>query len=166
MNCEIRRAVHADAINIINAHRRSIREVCSKDYTAEQVAAWSGLNFKEDRWHQTMDQDLVWVISDRQNHIFGFGHLQFLENNQAEIAGLYFVPEVIGDGNGKKIVQLMLQECQKRKIQLIKLFATKTARAFYEKVGFKQIGQDAEVKIGGKSIECFRMEMVLIESLV
>jgi len=161
MKIEIRRAVHEDAPNIIHAHKRSIRELCSKDCTAEQIATWSELVSQETHWHQDIDQDLVWVISDEQNRIFGFGHLQFYENQGAELAGLYFVPEVVGKGNGKKIVQLMLHECQKRKIQKIELSATKTAKVFYERIGFKQMGPMTEIKIGGKSIECFRMQMIL-----
>jgi hypothetical protein len=96
MKLIIRRALHGDATNIITAHRRSIRELCSKDYTSEQIAAWSGMNFQEDRWCQTMDQDLVLVISDQQDNIFGFEHLQVHGDSDAEIAGLYFVPEATG----------------------------------------------------------------------
>lgn len=161
MKTEIRRAVHEDAANIIHAHKRSIRELCSKDYRPEQIATWAELVPQEGQWHQDIDQDLVWVISDQQNRIFGFGHLQFYKNQEAELAGLYFVPEVAAKGNGKKLVQLMLHECQKRKIQKIKLSATKTAKVFYERVGFTQIGPITEIKIGGKSIECFRMQMIL-----
>ncbi|WP_413575714.1 GNAT family N-acetyltransferase [Bdellovibrio sp. HCB290] len=158
----IRRALHEDAANIINAHRRSIREVCSNDYSSEQITAWSGLNFQEDRWCHTMDQDMVWVISDQNRNIFGFGHLQFQGDSEAEVAGLYFVPEVVGQNFGKEIVKLMIEECKKKNIRTIHLSATKTAKTFYENVGFKQIAPQSSVTIGGKAIECFKMQTALI----
>lgn len=118
MNYIIRRATHQDAKRIIEAHRRSIREVCSKDYNQEQIAGWSGRNFKEERWCQTIDKDFVWVISNDTQNIFGFGHLKFIENAQAEIAGFYFIPEVIGRGFGKQLIQLMM--LQKRHLDFIR----------------------------------------------
>lgn len=42
----IRRAQHKDALEIIDSHVRSIREICEKDYTPEQIEAWAGRNFK------------------------------------------------------------------------------------------------------------------------
>lgn len=162
MNYQIRRAIHQDAANIISAHRRSIREVCSNDYQPTQIAIWSERNFKEERWCQTMDKDLVWVISNDTQDIFGFGHLSFAgEKNTAEIAGLYFVPEVIGLGLGKKLIQTMIDECKKKNTHLVILSATKTAKHFYEKCGFTQLGNVDTIQIGGTPIECFNMEMHL-----
>ena len=158
----IRLACHEDAINIIKAHRRSIREICSKDYSSDQITAWAGFNFQEEHWHKTMDRDFVWVISDNQNNIFGFGHLKFQEKSEAEIAGLYFVPEVTGQGFGKKIFQLMLDQCRNKNVCSIHLTATKTAKAFYENVGFKQLDPQSTLKIGGRDIECFKMKQSLI----
>jgi len=158
MNLHIRRAIYEDAANIISAHRRSIREVCAADYRPEQIAAWSGRPFQTERWCQTMDKDMVWVVSDTERDIYGFGHLQFTDKPSAEIAGLYFVPEIIGKGFGRQLIQIMLDECQKRNIQNISLSATITAKSFYERAGFRQVDEMASVNIGGQPIECFDMK--------
>ncbi len=105
---------------------------------------------------------LVWVIFDNLNNIFGFGHLKFHEKSKAEIGGLYFVPEIVGQGLGKKIFRLMLDECRKRDVHSISLTATKTAKAFYENVGFKQLGPQSLLKIGNKEIECFKMLQTIV----
>lgn len=88
MNYIIRKATHKDVKGIIEAHRLSIRDVCSKDYNQDQIAEWSGINFKVNRWCQTMDKYLVWVISDELKNIFGFEHLKLFKDSQTEIAGL------------------------------------------------------------------------------
>lgn len=161
MNFIIRRASPTDATNIIEAHRKSIREVCAKDYSAEQISAWAGFNFQEEHWVRTMDRDLVWVVSDDQNQIFGFGHLKFHENAEAEIAGLYFVPKILGQGFGKEIFRLMLEQCRERQVRAIRLTATKAAKTFYEHICFQQIGSESTLRINGKDIECFKMSQTL-----
>lgn len=161
MKLEIRRARHEDATKLIQAHRRSIREVCSADYRPEQIEVWSGRDFKEDRWQQTMDRDVVWVISDAENNIYGFGHLQFLKDGAAEVAGLYFVPEVIGKGFGKQLMQKILEQCRSHNIHTLELSATVTAKPFYESAGFKQIGERVAIHLGGQAIECFHMQREL-----
>lgn len=160
MELNIRRARKEDATGIIGAHRRSIREVCSRDYTPEQIAAWSGRDFQEVRWHETMDRDIVWVVADASDNIYGFGHLKLITES-AELMGLYFVPEAIGRGFGKKMIELMRKECDLKKIKTISLTGTKTAKKFYEVAGFAQVGPMKEVSIGGIPIGVFQMQMGL-----
>lgn len=160
MDIKIRRAVHEDSINIIKAHRRSISEVCSKDYNSDQIAVWAGRDFKVERWHQNIDNNFVWVIADEDNKIYGFGHLAIQENIKAQIAGLYFVPEVIGKGFGKSMFQLMKQECEKNEIPLITLESSKTAKTFYKSLGFQEEGE-AFYQMGDQLIESFKMKLIL-----
>ncbi len=87
-----------------------------------------------------MDTDFAWVISDQANNIYGLGHLKFRQDSEAQIAGLYFVPEVIGKGLGKSLVQIMFTECRSKRTKAVILSATKTAKCFYQSVGFEQIG--------------------------
>ena len=158
MNLIVRRAQKDDASRIISSHRRSIREVCSKDYSPEQISVWSGRDFQEARWHQTIDRDMVWVVANAASEVFGFGHLQ-LRDREAELMGLYFAPEVIGQGLGKEMIRLMLQECRAKRVSSICLTGTKTALKFYETVGFKQIGTSKEIPIDGMLFEVFEMRM-------
>ncbi len=161
MSYQIRRALHHDAKGIIATHRRSIRELCQRDYTEAQIAAWSGRDFKEERWHASIDKDMVWVIADTADNIFGFGHLEFPDNKPARLAGLYFAPEVLGFGYGRKIVELMKAECRNKSIFTVDLLATKTAKRFYERMGFVQDGESTQAPMGDQWIECFKMECVL-----
>lgn len=148
----IRRAVYADAPFIIQAHIRSIREVCASDYTAEQIAAWSGRDFQVSHWLKTMDRDLVWVLSNDKNEVFGFGHM----DPKGHIAGLYFVPEVIGLGFGRKLVDLMKTEAQVLGLNTLELSATKTAVDFYRSMGFSII-ENSFVQMSDQKIDCFKM---------
>jgi len=161
MNFEIRRARQEDAEGIIAAHRRSIREVCVADYSSEQIAAWSGRDFRIDRWHQSMERDLVWVVADESDRIFGFGHLQFSDQGTAQLAGLYFAPEIIGRGFGRKLVEQIKEECAKREVAEIHLTASKTAKQFYLKAGFSQVGEAVNIQFSDQLLDCFKMKLVI-----
>lgn len=152
----IRRARHEDAKEIIECHIRSIREVCAKDYNEAQIAAWSGRDFQETRWHQTMNKDFVWVVADDSGKVHGFGHLEIAAKPPARIAGLYFAPEVIGKGLGREMITLMRDECRKKGISDVDLMSTKTSKEFYQKMGFSSLGLRVH-QLGGQNIECYEM---------
>lgn len=156
----IRRAQHSDAQSIINSHVRSIREVCSKDYTPEQIEAWSGRKFKAELWCQTIDRDYVWVI-EVNSEVRGFGQLAFLDDTTAEVMGLYFTPEARGLGAGKKLLSVIRDEAISKGIKKLQLYATLTAKTFYESHGFKQIDGSCSIEMRGVQIPCYPMEAII-----
>lgn len=159
---KIRRARPENATGIIASHRRSIRELCAKDYNPAQIAAWSGRDFQETRWHQTMSKDFVWVIANDREDIFGFGHLQFLEDKpEANLVGLYFVPEAKGLGFGRELFDLMKNECLAKHVKVVSLTSTKTSKSFYEKMGFSQQGDISQVKMGDQILDVYKMRATL-----
>ena len=155
----IRPALHSDASLIIQAHIRSIRELCARDYSPEQIAAWSGRDFKVARWCESMDRDHVWVV-EGNGTICGFGHMSFPNPGEAYIAGLYFTPEAKGLGLGRKMVDLMLKRARENSVTSIKLDATKTALGFYLSMGFK-ILEKSFVRMADQQIDCVKMLRLL-----
>ncbi len=102
---KIRRALKADSKNIFDAQMRSIKEVCAKDYTPKQIAAWGGRRYDPDHWPKIIEKSYVWVIADRTN-IFGLFSLLLPKANElAHITSLYIVPEALGNGFGKQFIK-------------------------------------------------------------
>lgn len=157
---KIRRAQHSDAEAIIDSHVRSIREICAKDYTPEQIEAWSGRKFKPELWWQTIDRDLVWVV-ELDSKVRGFGHLALMDEESAEVLGLYFSPELKGLGAGKELFQVLKTEAQSHQIKKMQLIATITAKTFYEKFGFLQSAGQSSIEMRGVDIPCIPMECIL-----
>lgn len=160
MNFLIRRANHADAEAIIHVHVNSIRHVCAKDYTSEQIEAWSGRNFKPELWKQAMDRDFIWVI-EQDNNIVGFGHFAVMDDEVGEVLGLYFIPQAIGHGLGKKMFAEFIKLANAYKLKRITLHSTITAKTFYEHLGLYQNASDTTVEMRGVAIPCYPMEMEL-----
>jgi len=153
----IRRASHGDAAEIIAAHVRSIREICSKDYSETQISAWSGRDFSEEIWRRTIDRDTVWVVEYDQ-HVAGFGHVQFKPGQTATIEGLYFSPDASGRGIGRELMSLIFAELTDRGVEEADLVSTLTATGFYSDLGFSLV-RPAAVKFDGVEVECIEMRM-------
>ena len=157
MTYNIRRARHSDAEGIINAHIKSIRKICSKDYTSAEIEAWSGRKFRVPHWQDTIDRDFVWVI-ECNNAVQGFAHFAVMDSENGEVMGLYLTPEVCGKGFARKLFTKIFQVASDQKLKKINLHATKTAKSFYEHLGFLQTSSDTTIEMQGVPIPCFPME--------
>lgn len=160
MSCLIRRAKHEDAEGIIHSHVTSIRELCSKDYTFEQIEAWAGRKFRAPLWHQAIDRDFVWVV-EKDSHVRGFGHLAIMDEENGELMGLYFTPEICGQGLARKLFKEILKVAREHNLNRINLYATITARSFYENLGFVQSDSDTTIEMRGVPIPCYPMQLSL-----
>ena len=163
----IRRATIQDAIGIHKAHMLSIREICSKDHSAEEIQAWGYLPYLEEQRIKAISNDLVWVVEDN-NAIEGYGHLRVYEKEglaYAHIFGLYLTLQVCGKSLGKVIIKKMMDEINKLNVKSITLESTISAKNFYLKMGFVNNGPETTIKINGTPIRCFPMKMVLIRKI-
>ena len=59
-NLKIRDATLEDAKELLEVHIRSIREICSDDYTDEQISAWSDPKTDES-YHEPISKGCFWV---------------------------------------------------------------------------------------------------------
>lgn len=157
----IRRAQHTDAHKIIDVHVRSIRDVCSADYTPEQIEAWAGRKFKPELWCQSIDRDYVWVV-ELNSEVVGFGHLAIMSETTAEVMGLYFLDVLRGKGAGKSLLKQMNEVAISQGAKKLELHATITAKTFYESQGFVQMPGKCSVEMQGVDIPCYPMEKVLL----
>lgn len=159
----IRKAIPKDAEGIHQAHMKSIQEICSKDYSVNEILAWGHRPYLEDQQVEEIKNDLVWVIEDNGS-IEGYGHLMLFEKDglmRGHILGLYLTPKVVGRSFGKAIVDLMMEEIKSANVKLVTLESTITAQNFYRKFGFVNAGQETTVQIGGTPIRCYPMKMEL-----
>ena len=75
--------------------------------------------------------------------------------DSGEVISIYLLPEYIGKGYGKKIMDTVMSELRKerfRKVFLWVLEENRRARHFYENYGFKVCEDYMEEKIGGKAL--------------
>lgn len=162
-NAFIRMAKAGDERGIHDAHMQSIRELCSKDYSAEQINAWGGREFNYAGKKSLIQQQHVWVV-ECDGVIQGYG-LLFInqEKSLAEIGGLYLTAKVVGLGLGKQIISEMKLKAKQLGFTVLHLSSTITSKEFYQKQGAQQVGEDQLVSINGMPIECHPMQIQLVD---
>ncbi|MEK6554777.1 MAG: GNAT family N-acetyltransferase [Bdellovibrionota bacterium] len=160
---KVRRAKIEDAHAIHEIHMRSIRELCSKDHSPEEIQAWGNRPFRESERVDSIENQYVWVV-ENDNRIEGFGHLKIMNHKQEVIgylAGLYFAPEATKQGFATEIVEEMILEAKKQAAVRVILESSLTAHKFYLKHGFKDCGPQTSIPIAGVPVQCFKMELKL-----
>ena len=153
----IREAVLSDKEAVNKAHVRSIREVCSKDYTPEQIAAWSDVIYDDQIWQNTVLKDRCYVV-EKDSEVLGFCHAGVRDESRGIIIGLYLVPEAIGKGLGRKLFDQAMDYLNEQKVIKVTVQGTKTARPFYEAVGFV-VTEETTMDLRGITLECICMEL-------
>ncbi|GAC1042622.1 GNAT family N-acetyltransferase [Rhizobium sp. No.120] len=126
----IKRYEPSDAPATIEIFLRAIREVASKDYSPEQVAAWARVDDAE-VWSQYRASRPTWLAIDDSKPI-GFSDLKS--------DGCLDMMFVSPDYQGKGVASLLLETVEKaaREQGLSRIFteASMTARPFFERRGF------------------------------
>lgn len=154
----IRKSRIEDKLAVKDAHIRSIQQICSKDYTPEQVAAWAQPPYTDDIWQKAVNEQHHQVV-EIDGKIEGFCHSVVHEDGVGEILGLYFTPKAAGLGLGKKIVQQAFDYMNQFNTSKIIICSTVTVKDFYQKMGFQIVGEKSTFPIRGEEIDYFKMEL-------
>ena len=144
------------------------RLAISKVYEESWKYAYKGIvpqdyldSISEGQWASHIEQ------TDRKNLVMfqegiiigtsGFGKSRMAEmNGFGEIISLYFLPEYMGKGYGRLLLQAVVSELKKMglgKMFLWVLEENRNARYFYEKCGFVQTERCLFSDIGGRKLK-------------
>lgn len=144
------------------------RLAISKVYEESWKHAYKGIvpkayleSIPEGQWAANIEQEnrknLV-VVKDRKiigTSSFGKSRMDEMEGF-GEIISLYLLPEYMGKGYGRLLLQAVLGELEKMGFACVFLWVleeNKNARHFYEKCGFVQSVQCLINNIGGKDLK-------------
>lgn len=157
LNYKIRKTKIDEMLAVQDVHRRSIIDLCCKDYNQEQIEKWSNVNYNKEIWETSIKEQLHLVV-EIDHKIEGFCHSKIRDDGKGEIAGLYFSKKISGRGLGKKIFDESMDYLRKNGCTDFVVFATKTAKGFYEKMGFQEV-DSCSLNIRGTELICIKMEM-------
>ena len=154
----IRKSVLEDMKRVEAAHRESILKICSKDYSPEQIEKFSQVKYTDDIWQNSVGNEFH-IVVEIEGEVEGFCHAKVREDGNGEIVGLYLTPKAQGKKIGREIVEQAFDFLKQFNPSKIVLNGTKTAKPFYEKMGFKVI-EEKKSLIRGIEIESFYMEKI------
>lgn len=155
----IRKAALKDVPGIHESHMRSIREVCSRDHTSDEIRGWGNRPLSEDfakRRAQMIQEGCVYVV-EHYGKIAGSGVAFIKADQTAYIAGLYLCPEVIGKNYGQRILDLLEDYAQSKGATKVELESTLTAKNFYLKNGYRVSGDIKISDFGGSQVRGWPM---------
>ncbi|MDR9803619.1 GNAT family N-acetyltransferase [Rhizobium hidalgonense] len=141
----------ADADATIDIFLRAIREVSSKDYSPAKVEAWAKV---EDRglWAERRISRPVWM-AEIDGEPVGFSDL----TADGCLDMMFVHPEFQGLGVASSLLSRVEEEARTLGFRRIYTEASRTARPFFERKGFRVISRQT-VEKRGQSLENFLME--------
>jgi len=142
----------ADVDLLIDIFLSAVRETASRNYTAAQIAAWTGQRTDRDQWLARRASRPTWV-AEAGGEIAGFTDLE----PDGHVDMLFVHPAWQRRGVAGALLRHV--EDQARAAGLGRLFteASITARPVFERHGFRVVAAQ-DVAIGGQLLRNFRME--------
>ena len=139
MEIYLRKGEVVDLGPVLDLFRNCVFEVCKKDYTSDQLAAWASASLNTDRWMEKILSQFF-IIAFSQDTLIGFGSLQYRDT----IDLLYVHKDFQKRGIADTIYKQLLHEAQRCSAEVLKAEVSKTARPFFEKKGFKTIAEQVK----------------------
>jgi ribosomal protein S18 acetylase RimI-like enzyme len=135
----IRRARQEDKEAIWRVHGRAIRETCAGHYPREVVEIWAG-RLRPEKYAEAIDK-YEFFVAEEGGVVVGFGELG---PEAGAIQGLYVSPEVKGRGVGWKLLCTLERRARAYGLKSLRLTSSLNAVPFYERAGFRAVGELTE----------------------
>jgi GNAT superfamily N-acetyltransferase len=148
----IRRAEAEDAEAVAALLIRSIREVCGPDYGNDEaiLSAWCANKTPENIRYWIQNSNNYFIVALDGDSVAGAA----LMDLSGEIHLCYLLPEYLGRGIGKAMLNDILAFARTSGLQRVTLGSTRTAREFYKRNGFIERGETDWME----RIQSFKME--------
>lgn len=140
----IRKAKQTDAQQIVNIFHDTIHTVNTRDYSTEEVNAWSPDVPDADEWAKKRFPTRITFVADDEGTITGFGELE----TNGHIDCLYCHYNYQRRGVGAAIFRQIENEARALGLRRLFVEASITARQFFETQGFTIINQQTVVRRG------------------
>lgn len=152
---KLRKAVSTDLESIQNLFRETVNTVNRKDYSAEQLEAWSSGSSDQNRWLKKINEQYFLVAED------GLAVVGFASINQEGYLDTMFVhKDYQRKGIASNLIEALIFYARTNDVSEVITDGSITARPFFEKYGFKVIEKQS-VNRKGIPITNFKMSKKL-----
>jgi putative acetyltransferase len=152
----IRAYTPGDAAALADIFRASVREIGTRDYSPEQIAAWAGGVSAEGLGARLSDGRVTLVAVNDGNVPLAFGDLE----SDGHIDFLYAAPEAAGKGIAAALYDVLETHARANGIEQLYTEASEAARRFFLKKGFAVTAR-RDFSIGAVPIHNYAMEKKL-----
>lgn len=133
----------------------TITTICKADYNAKQIQVWAVGVENNTRWQKMFSEQYV-LIAERDRMIVGFCTLD--KGNYIDM--FYVHRDYQGQGIASELYNSLETEAKRQQQKSLTANVSKTARPFFEKMGFKVLTEQI-VKRQDVELINYRMEKLL-----
>jgi len=152
---QIRKYISSDAPELWKLKHETIHTVNCKDYSEEQVTAWSSCGDVPAPWQKRAD-DMNPFVAMKDGVVVGFADLQ----SDGYVDHFFCHKAYQRKGIGRALMVRLIEESRVNNLPLMYSNVSITARSFFEHFGF-QVKEALKVNINGVILQNFRMEKIL-----
>lgn len=142
----------ADADALAKLFHASVRQIGVRDYSGEQVAAWSPSPPISENYIRQAEGRVFLVAENVAGEPVGYADLEL----DGHIDHLYCRPDVVGSGVGSALYTALEAAAKEKGISALFVEASEAARRLFERNGFK-IETRNDFKVNGVAIHNYRM---------
>ena len=150
----VRKFHSSDAYSLWQLQFQTIREVCLKDYSQLQVAAWAPDVYQPQTWLARMISHDPFIV-EIDNNIAGYADIQA----DGYIDHFYCSKHYIGKGVGGCLMRHILSQAKANKVSRLYAQVSITAKPFFQHFGFKVI-KIQTVNVRGVDLQNYVMERI------
>ena len=143
-----------DLDGVIEVFQRAVREVASRDYDPDQIAAWSKVDRAE--WDEYRLRCPTWVAV-RDARIVGFSDLE----PDGHLDMMFVHPDCQRTGIATMLLERVERAARDRSLGIVFTEASLTARPFFLARGFEIVTRQ-NVVAGGETFLNFRMRKRIV----
>jgi GNAT superfamily N-acetyltransferase len=148
----VQRATTVDLPEIAALHVASISELCAAHYTSEQLTHWTaGLHAAA---YAALLTSRAMFVAREASSLLGFG---VVDAERGFIHATYVGPTAVRRGVGRSLMEAMEELALRFGCSELQLHATLNAIAFYERLGYRQVGAANNRLPNGSELPCALM---------
>jgi putative acetyltransferase len=131
----IREARPDDAEAVFGLHERTVREVCGRDYTPDEIEAWLAKQSVDGHRQRIAEADMYVAEAE------GGGVLGFAARAGDRIKTLYVSADHQGEGVGSALLRRLEPDALAEGVTEVSARSTVTAVGFYRRMGYEVGGR-------------------------
>ncbi|PWN60683.1 GNAT family N-acetyltransferase [Chryseobacterium oncorhynchi] len=152
----IRNGNKNDLNEMLLLFRETISSICKNDYTHDQLEVWKSGAENKERWEKVIGGQFI-LVAVYNHQIVGFCTLE-----KGDYIDLLFVhKDYQHQGIASQLYHLIEKEAVRQNKKHLTADVSKTAKSFFERVGFEVI-REQTVNVKGIDLTNYKMEKKLI----
>ncbi len=165
LDVNIRPAIVADAIAIIDLHFTAVHQSASSFYPAEVLNTWSTQpdETRYDHIRRALEKgEELFVVAEDASGVIGFGSIVPLLQ---ELRAVYVHPRAGRRGVGSAILRCLEQLALDRGVLQLQMDASINAEAFYRRAGYEILERGVHRLRSGREMACLKMKKSLTQEM-